>query len=60
MNVVNELDEDIIDDIVNSINGKSNESQRSESTKGEKFDPFGKGKDDESEKKGSSNKLTST
>ena len=60
MNVINELDEDQINDIINAVDGKGCQSQRSESTKGEKFDPFGKGKDDESEKKESSNKLTAT
>jgi hypothetical protein len=59
MNVVNELDEDIIDDIVNTINGKGSESHKSQSTKGAKFDPFGKGKDDGSDKNGTTNKLTS-
>ena len=60
MNVVNELDEDTIDDIVNTVDGKVSGSQRSESTKGDEFDPFGKGKDNESDGNKSNTKLTET
>ena len=60
MNVVKELDEDTIDDIVNTVDGKVSGSQKSESTKGDEFDPFGKGKDDESDGNKSNNKLTET
>lgn len=40
MGVVNDLDEEILDDIFNSVTGKKNTSKNSGATKPENFDPF--------------------
>ena len=41
MGVVNELDEELVDNILNTITGKKNPSKRSGSDRPDNFDPFG-------------------
>jgi len=44
MNVLNDLDEDILDNIFNSVAGKKSTSKKSKGEKADAFDPFGDGK----------------
>lgn len=44
MNVLNDLDEEVLDDIFNTVAGKKGTSRKSKGAKGEQFDPFGDGK----------------
>lgn len=41
MNVLNELDEEVLDDIFETVAGKKTTSKKSKGAKGEQFDPFG-------------------
>ena len=41
MNVLNELDEEVLDDIFQTVAGKKITSKKSKGAKGEQFDPFG-------------------
>lgn len=41
MNVLNELDEEVLDDIFDTVAGKKTTSKKSKGAKGEQFDPFG-------------------
>ena len=43
MNVLNELDEEVLDDIFETVAGKKTTSKKSKGAKGEQFDPFGNG-----------------
>ena len=44
MTVLNELDEELLDSIYDTVNGKTTTSKKSQSEKGEVFDPFGDSK----------------
>lgn len=44
MNVLNELDEEVLDNIFETVAGKKATSKKSKGAKGEQFDPFGDGK----------------
>ena len=41
MNVLNELDEEVLDNIFDTVAGKKTTSKKSKGAKGEQFDPFG-------------------
>ena len=41
MNVLNELDEEVLDNIFETVAGKKTTSKKSKGAKGEQFDPFG-------------------
>jgi len=56
MNVVNELDEEILDSIIDTVEAKKNTSKKSGRTGGDKFDPFGDAED--KKKKKTSSKLS--
>jgi hypothetical protein len=43
MNVLNELDEEVLDDIFETVAGNKTTSKKSKGAKGEQFDPFGNG-----------------
>ena len=44
MNVLNDLDEEVLDNIFDTVSGKKGTSKKSKGAKGEQFDPFGDGK----------------
>jgi len=44
MNVLNELDEEVLDNIFDTVAGKKTTSKKSKGEKGEEFNPFGDGK----------------
>lgn len=44
MNVLNDLDEEVLDSIFDTVTGKKSTSKKSKGAKGEQFDPFGAGK----------------
>ena len=44
MNVLNDLDEEVLDNIFDTVAGKKTTSKKSKGEKGEAFDPFGDGK----------------
>jgi hypothetical protein len=58
MGVINELDEELVDNIVNTVTGKKNTSKRSGSDKSNSFDPFGSLSNKKSSKNQSSNEIS--
>ena len=58
MTVLNDLDEEVLDNIFDSVAGKKTTSKKSQSEKGETFDPFGAPKEKNNKKTNTTNKLT--
>lgn len=58
--IVNELDDELIDDILNTVTGKKNTSKRSNSDKPDNFDPFGNLVSKKSSKKNASNEISTS
>jgi hypothetical protein len=58
VNVLIDLDEEVLDDIVNTVPGKKNTSKKSGSDKSNNFDPFGELENNKSSKNPSSDEMT--
>ena len=58
MNVLNDLDEEVLDNIFDTVAGKKTTSKKSQSEKGEIFDPFEAPKEKHKKKTNVSDKLT--
>lgn len=58
MHVVNELDEEVKDNIFNSVEAGKSTTKKSGATKGDKFNPFGQDENDTTNNKKSSDNLT--
>jgi len=58
MNVLIELDEEVVDNILNTVTGKKNTSKKSSSDKPDKFNPFGEADNKKSSSNQSNDEIT--